>query len=410
MTATVDDERYRVLSRTRAIDPRTRKPVPALVLQSEDGVFLEKMLPRGERRRVQIEKDPEFYRAFADPEPAGESTLGNLYFYVTSRCNLSCPVCYEANRDVGEPSLESMGKVLGSMSRMQVLLCGAEPTCREELPEIISLVNQKNTAYIITNGIKLADWDYCLRLKEAGLKYVILSFNGLTDDVYRTINGRPLLREKMAALENLRELGMEVFLSITIARGVNDSQIPSLAEFYLERPFIRQIRFRAMAPLGTFLQTERIFMSELLTMVCDGFGIDRELAMRHFLFMDRLGKALKKDYLRPRLCSLKMDLNRSMRPIASEYGFDYHNENGDGRFAILSHAIRAWGLKYALRQAWNRVGKHRYVGPRNKYRVSLRVWPDRDTMDLGMGSRCMAGYWRDGRVQPFCLCNAQRED
>ena len=385
--------------------PRTKTPIPARIIEREDGVFMEKQLGNGETELVRLEKDPALYQVLSDPRPAGPRRFPDVYFYVTSKCNLNCPVCYEATRKDFEPSLDDMKATLRRLRRRAILLCGAEPTCRAELPEIIIAASKRNRTYLLTNGIRLADMGYARSLKEAGLRYVALAFNGLNDEAYRRINGEALLEVKLKALENIRQLGMTAFLSMTVVRGVNDDQIRPVVEFYMDQPFIWQVRLRAMAPLGSYLSAEPIFMSELLQMTCDALGMDRELILRQQAFLDEFGKAFSVDYIRPMLCNMKIDFNSRMVPLASEYDPDRFRGAFMRRPRLAARLLRAWGAGYVMRYAFERLGRPTYVKPSLTYRISLRVWPSLATLDLERNNRCMALYWRDGKLTPFCLCN-----
>jgi uncharacterized radical SAM superfamily Fe-S cluster-containing enzyme len=58
----------------------------------------------------------------------GKHVIMNHFFYVTSRCNLKCPVCYEGKEALEEPTLDDLRRVLPTLRHARVLLCGAEPT------------------------------------------------------------------------------------------------------------------------------------------------------------------------------------------------------------------------------------------------------------------------------------------
>ena len=147
---------------------------PARVVERDGSVFLEKSLASGRTQSVLVERDAAFYKRFASAELTGKHRIMNHFFYVTSRCNLKCPVCFEGMRDIEEPSLDVLKAELEKLRGTRVALCGAEPTCRGDLPELIRAVNRRNTAVLMTNGIRLADMKYLRSLRDAGLCYVIL--------------------------------------------------------------------------------------------------------------------------------------------------------------------------------------------------------------------------------------------
>src|SRR6185503_7913174 len=73
---------------------------------------------------------------------------------------------------------------------------------------------------------------------------VYFQFDGLNDDVYRTLRGEPLLDIKTAALEALGRAGVHVTLVCTLQGGVNGDQLGPLVEFGLARPWITGISFQ----------------------------------------------------------------------------------------------------------------------------------------------------------------------
>jgi hypothetical protein len=56
--------------------------------------------------------------------------------------------------------------------------------------------------------------------------WVSLQHDGFDDDAWRTLRGRALTREKQGNPCLLGEAGLTTTLTMTIAGGVNDAQIP----------------------------------------------------------------------------------------------------------------------------------------------------------------------------------------
>lgn len=71
---------------------------------------------------------------------------------------------------------------------------GAEPTLRDDLEQWIGLI--KHYGHLVnmhTNGIKIADYAYLKKLKDSGLGYVSLQFDGFDDKIYNKLRGQNLL-------------------------------------------------------------------------------------------------------------------------------------------------------------------------------------------------------------------------
>ena len=95
-----------------------------------------------------------------------------VFLDVTNRCNMNCPICIATIRGMGfdfNPPLEYFEKIFSELGRMEpppvVLLFGGEPTVRDDLLEIIRIGRRHGLKpHVVTNGIRLADEEYCRRL------------------------------------------------------------------------------------------------------------------------------------------------------------------------------------------------------------------------------------------------------
>ena len=68
-----------------------------------------------------------------------QNTFSNIVVDLTHRCNMECANCYIPNRDVPDLDKEKLFEFLSRLpSRTYIRLIGAEPTMRNDLPEIIS--------------------------------------------------------------------------------------------------------------------------------------------------------------------------------------------------------------------------------------------------------------------------------
>ena len=84
--------------------------------------------------------------------------------------------------------MEYFEKVFAAVAQMRprpvVNLFGGEPTVRDDMFEIIEIGRKHGVdTQITTNGLRLADEEYCRKLCEAGVG-LRLSFDGRTRDIY----------------------------------------------------------------------------------------------------------------------------------------------------------------------------------------------------------------------------------
>lgn len=179
---------------------------------------------------------------------------------VTERCNLACPVCFASAGSAAHAD-PTVDEILGWCRRLLELggpfnlhLSGGEPTVRPDLPEIIRRVRSLGFTYLQlnTNGVRLArDAGYAQELKEAGLTCVFLQFDGVTDQVYQAIRGKPLLETKRQAIANCARHELGVVLVPTLVPGINSGQIGDiLREAIAHAPAVRAVHFQPVSYFG----------------------------------------------------------------------------------------------------------------------------------------------------------------
>ena len=206
---------------------------------------------------------------------------------VTNRCNMRCPVCFANAGTAGyvyEPTMEQIDRMLATATRVNfpkgvhaVQLSGGEPTVREDLPGIVTVVKRHgiNHIEVNTNGLKVGDPErgpaYLRTLMDAGVSTLYLQFDGL-DYGPRLVarvpasygsarsmseSGRRKLAEFYAArqlnvVQNAREVGFEsVVLVVTLQRGVNDDQMGDILRYAGENSdVVRCVNFQPVSMAG----------------------------------------------------------------------------------------------------------------------------------------------------------------
>jgi uncharacterized radical SAM superfamily Fe-S cluster-containing enzyme len=165
----------------------------------------------------------------------------NIVFVdVTNRCNMNCPICIATIRDMGfdfNPPLAYFDKLFGEIARLQpqpnVQLFGGEPTVRDDLLEIIAVARKHGIKpFVVTNGVRLADEDYCKTLCEARVP-LRFAFDGRSPEIYEKMRrNRGAYEKKTKALENLRKYSRRKHAIIACAgKGFNDQYIGDLFQF-----------------------------------------------------------------------------------------------------------------------------------------------------------------------------------
>lgn len=232
------------------------KKIRAHIVESEGKILMHKYCPEHGRTSVVVSSHPWYYKALTDfyfnvmPKTIKQS---RFYIYLSNRCNLDCPICLlEPNQEhVPDVSLRSFEKTLKKQKRSRFYLYGAEPTLRDDIEDWIRLLKRYgNTVNMHTNGIKLADLEFLRRLKSCGIDYISLQFDGFSDDVYMKLRNKKLAELKLQVLNNLRKLNIPTGLNVTIAKGVNEEQIPLIIDYAAVNSFIKDVSFATVSFIG----------------------------------------------------------------------------------------------------------------------------------------------------------------
>lgn len=187
-----------------------------------------------------------------------DSPFRVLFADITHRCNMACANCYIPVRDLPDLPVDWLYAILKRLPRRtRIRLVGAEPTMREDLPEIIARVRALgHIPTILTNGLKLGRRSYTDRLRAAGLRTVYLSLNGgLRDDLYEEIDGAACAARKLKALDNLLAVRMNLTVGMILVPGLNDSHLPEFLDFLLGRG-VRDIHLRSVGKMGRHMEGE----------------------------------------------------------------------------------------------------------------------------------------------------------
>ena len=186
--------------------------------------------------------------------PNHEQHSCTVLLEITTACNLNCPVCFAGSGGKASfPPLEELTRHLSwiheQVGDVVLQISGGEPTLYPELPALIREAKRLFTSVQLnTNGLRAAeDLGLAKALAEAGLSWVFLQFDGVTDATYTALRGRPLLREKLAALDAFTAAGSVITRDVPPGSlGVAREQQKNI-EGYAERRAARRLRAARLA-------------------------------------------------------------------------------------------------------------------------------------------------------------------
>lgn len=225
-----------------------------------------------------------------------DSPFTTLFADITHRCNMACRNCYIPVRDLPDLPVDWLYDVLARLPRRtRIRLVGAEPTMREDLPEIIARVRELgHLPVVLSNGLKLGRASYVRRLREAGLGTVYLSMNGgLRDDLYLEIDELACADRKLQALENLLQQKFHVTVGCIVVPGVNEDHLAQFLPWLLERG-VRDIHLRSIGEVGNFIEDASLDLDGLEAVLRKSLpkGTEADLRREYLSSRDfRVGRA-----------------------------------------------------------------------------------------------------------------------
>lgn len=189
--------------------------------------------------------------------------LRGLFIDVTEECNLRCPNCLTDSKSQPSGTPVSIDETLEQLRRLLpykpvLYLTGGEPTLLPNLDEWLRrLTSAGYVVKLLSNGLKLVDYDYCKWLKDAGATWLLLQFDSLDADSLEALRGRGKLTEvRLRAVENLSRLGFNMVLACMIDREYNFREMGELVRFGFDSPGVRHVSLMPSRRLGRGLLTD----------------------------------------------------------------------------------------------------------------------------------------------------------
>jgi uncharacterized radical SAM superfamily Fe-S cluster-containing enzyme len=263
---------------TESVCPVCLDQAPARLVVNGEDVVLEGSCARHGAWQTLIWSGPPSFESWCgpDPTPAARQTC-TVVLEVTHRCDLGCHYCFAESFPGATSADPSLAELTARLSRLvaaegavNLQLSGGEPTVRADLPELVAAATTVGFTFVQlnTNGLRLAaEPGYAERLREAGLASVFLQFDGVTDAPYRALRGRPLLAQKLRAVERCAEAELAAVLVPTVVAGANDHELGALVSFAASWPgVVRGLHFQPVSYFGRYPPNgqPRLTLPELL--------------------------------------------------------------------------------------------------------------------------------------------------
>lgn len=241
-----------------------------------------------------------------DPEL---STI-TIHINLTERCNLKCNTCFANHENLNPDTTidevkEWIRPYIHLKKKPMVVIIGGEPTLNSDLPQIIRWLSEnKFNTRLSTNGIMLQDLEYFRSLKEAGLKWVLLQFDGLKPETSKTIRGQDLIAVRKKVIDNANELGIFIHLIMMVVKGVNDDEIQDVYEFGRRNPAVFALNFYPASDMGKneLVRTYSYDVVEYLNKI----GIYKEDIIYSKKVLSRFYRLFKRPIFKQNLCTFPL--------------------------------------------------------------------------------------------------------
>lgn len=417
MTTQSVDDLYKT---TESLCPECGERLPAAVVRRGRELHIRVECARHGVAETLFKKDVGFYQevsAIADETPDVARSVTPqctvdlamakiIAIDLTQDCNLACPVCFaDANAEaVPALSTEFILDRLAQMpaKKLEVTLLGGEPTLREDLPEMTRrIVDMGFKLKLITNGLRLENRDYAKSLRDAGLEWLILQFDGFRPEIYRTLRGRDLLARKLHIVDLVGELGFKTCLAMMVISGVNDDQIGEMIRFGFRQKGVKHIALLPASSLGRDIMglgASHLHAEDLMDLIdrqTDG-RIGRDDFLTTMRMMKRVHDVTGHIDFKQRSCFFPMPL------VGDEHDF-----------VPASRLVQPGGITRHMRY-WGKAG---FIA-RNLFSIDTSEMPDHFLylsieklygargIDLQDAGQCNTLYLTREGLTPSCIYNA----
>tara|TARA_B110000285_G_C15136673_1_gene627439 strand:- start:1266 stop:2174 length:909 start_codon:yes stop_codon:yes gene_type:complete len=217
-----------------------------------------------------------------------ENKFQILSIQTTYKCNMACANCYLGDmlnnpkfKDIDIVKFEEAISKLPK--RCDIRFIGAEPTMNDSLFDMIEIARKySHRPQILTNGLKLGQEDYVIKLKESGVNFLGLSMNGgLDDEMYKRFDNGKYAKLKTRALEYCIKHNIVPHINI-ILDPTNLHILKPLQEHVIQlcKKYNRRVggvypltfRIKSIAEMGNYLKSYTYNIQELIHIAKDNFG------------------------------------------------------------------------------------------------------------------------------------------
>jgi len=204
--------------------------------------------------------------------------LTNFRIAVTQECNLECFYCHKEGQYYASTQMEpieiaKITRIATDFGVRNVKITGGEPLLREDLSEIIYLINQlpdMEEVSLVTNA-RLLTSKKALDLKKSGLARVNISIPSILPETYRRVTGGNLC-DAINGVRAAIQAGLyPVKINMVVVHGVNEDEINLMIGF--SRNFGITLQLIELEPVNIDRELYKLYHHSLE-------AIEQDLALR----------------------------------------------------------------------------------------------------------------------------------
>jgi radical SAM protein with 4Fe4S-binding SPASM domain len=173
----------------------------------------------------------------ASPGTGAGQHLPRLVFWeVTKGCNLRCVHCRATATELASPSDLPTAQALNIIDQIAafanpiLVLSGGEPLYRPDIFQLARYGTDKGLRVALATNGTLVTKEVAQKIVDSGVKRVSISLDGANAETHDSFRGIPgAFDAAVYGFKNLKELGMQVKINMTIAKH-NAAELPAVLE------------------------------------------------------------------------------------------------------------------------------------------------------------------------------------
>ncbi|MFA5859033.1 MAG: radical SAM protein [Elusimicrobiota bacterium] len=185
----------------------------------------------------------------------------SMFIAVTDKCNYNCWHCSNANKgnhdDLPLPALIKVIHGLQDMGTAIIGLTGGEPLMRNDLTDIISVIDERSISVLYTTGYGMSI-EKAKELKKAGLYSVGISLDHYDKDTFDNMrNYKGAFENVLNAVKCCKSAGIYTMLQcVATSKNIDNNEIWKIIQF-AKKLDVNEIRFLETMPTGRLINLKQ---------------------------------------------------------------------------------------------------------------------------------------------------------